>query len=37
MIEEPIPLVMENDDNVEKAEAYSKQLEDVSKKLIATW
>ncbi|XP_052202459.1 uncharacterized protein At4g18490 isoform X2 [Diospyros lotus] len=29
MIEEPIPLVMENDDNVGKAEAYSKQLEDI--------
>lgn len=31
MMELEIPLVMENDGNVEKAEAYAKELDDVSK------
>lgn len=30
MAELEIPLVLENDGNVEKAEAYTKELEDVS-------
>ena len=31
MMDLEIPLVMENDGNVEKAEAYTKDLDDVSK------
>lgn len=34
MKELEIPLAMENDENVEKAEAYAKQLEDVSEPWI---
>ena len=35
MSELDIPLVMENDVNVKKAEAYTKDLEDVSKLLVS--